>query len=281
MDDVHKSMQVARPIIFVLGIAHSGSTLLGRMLDMHPEIQCFGELMRIDAAIKSDMPCSCGSRLQDCEFWSRYIPMIEKANNFQFKRFTPDFYEMLRQASGSKVIADLSKTRVIRMMNNILLGRKWKSSNAGFILLIRDPRGVGASSFRRGSKPIEKFLWGYEKWLKRYQKFARKNNDSLLLLRYEDLCMEPEKEMKRVCRFMGIDFDARMLFPADKTHHFVYSSTSGYMKNVNNLKVDERWRSELMNEQIKQIEVVMEKVEILRKAYLQNESPDHSNSISS
>lgn len=87
--------------------------------------------------------------------------------------------------------------------------------------------------------------------------------------------------MKRVCRFVGIDFDAKMLLPADKTHHFVHSSTSGYMKNVNKLKVDERWRNELMNEQIKQIEGVMKKVDILRKAYLQDKSPDHSNPVSS
>lgn len=38
------------PVVFVLGIAHSGSTLLGRLLDMHSRVLCVGELMRIDEA---------------------------------------------------------------------------------------------------------------------------------------------------------------------------------------------------------------------------------------
>lgn len=258
----------AYPEIFVIGFSHSGSTLLGRMLDMHSRILCVGELMRIREAMETGFPCSCGEKIPDCGFWERYLPLVEKANNFQYKRFTPQFYETLRTAAESEVIVDLSKTKVVRLMNGIFPARNWKSSRAGFIMLLRDPRGVGASLLRRSDKGLEGFLSRYEKWMKRYRKFAQKRKDRVLVVRYEDLCMTPELEMKRICGFMGVSFETGMLMPADKTHHFIHSSTSGYMKNINELKIDERWRRELRAEDVRRIEAVIEKEDILRRAYL-------------
>lgn len=51
--------------------------------------------------------------------------------------------------------------------------------------------------------------------------------------------------------------------PADKAHHFIHSSTSGYMKNINELRIGERWRRELRAEDVWRIEAVIEKVDIL------------------
>jgi hypothetical protein len=39
------------------------------------------------------------------------------------------------------------------------------------------------------------------------------------------------------------------------------------MKNLNTLVVDERWRQELRKEDIEKIESVVNKVELLRRAY--------------
>ncbi|MFP3980644.1 MAG: hypothetical protein ACLFUY_04560 [Desulfobacterales bacterium] len=65
-----------------------------------------------------------------------------------------------------------------------------------------------------------------------------------------------------------MDFETGMLVPADKTHHFIHSSTSGYLKNINELKIDERWRREPQTEDVRRIDAVIEKVDILRQAYL-------------
>lgn len=254
------------PVIFVLGMSHSGSTLLGRMLDMHDSILCVGELMRIKEAIQKEMPCSCGEKIPECEFWSRYIPIIERANNFQYKRFTPDLYETFGKISEKDVIVDLSKNKALRMMNSIFSSRHWESYNAGFILVLRDPRGVAASAVRSG-RELERFLSRYIKWMKRFQKFVRKRKEKVVVVRYEDLCLYPEHEIKRICSFIGVNFKTNMLLPADKRHHFIHSSTSGYMRNINKLEVDERWRRELGTEDIKRIEEVIEKDDILKSAY--------------
>ena len=44
------------PIVFVIGIAHSGSTLLGRLRDMHSRVLCVGELRRIAETIEKEYP---------------------------------------------------------------------------------------------------------------------------------------------------------------------------------------------------------------------------------
>lgn len=224
--------------------------------------------MRIREAIEKKTPCSCGEKIPDCAFWKRYLPLIEKANDFRYKRFNPEFYEMLRRAADSDVLVDLSKNKVLRAMNGMLSAQQWKSENAGYVLLLRDPRGVGASLLRRSDKGLDRFLSRYEKWMKRYRKFAETRKDRVLVVRYEDLCMTPEREMKRICRFMGMDFETGMLRPADNTHHFIHSSTSGYMKNTNALKIDERWRRELRTEDVERIEAVIKKMDTLRQAYL-------------
>lgn len=253
--------------IFVLGMSHSGSTLLGRMLDMHPRMLCVGELMRIKEAIKQGLPCSCGKLIPECEFWREYISLIEKENNFNYKRFTPEFYDKLRKASENEVMVDLSKNKPVRLINGFISSRNWKSSRAGFILLLRDPRGVAASLLRRRDRGLEKFLSRYVKWMKRFERFIRKRRDRVIVVRYEDLCLYPENEIKRICEFIGVDFEKGMSLPVDKTHHFIHSSTSGYMKNINKLKIDERWRHELGAGDIGRIEAVIEKLDLLKEAY--------------
>jgi len=255
------------PLVFVIGIAHSGSTLLGRLLDMHSRVLCVGELMRIEEAIEKKYSCSCGKSIETCDFWPQYIESIQNASNLNYKRFTQDLYRKLSALSGNDVIVDLSKTRVVRMMSGILGERKNRFKDAAFIILLRDPKGISASAMRRKDKPLDKFLSRYLKWMKRFQRLAEREGDRAHIMKYEDLCREPEREIKRLCRFIGIDFESEMMNPAEKIHHFIHSSTSAYMKNLNTLVVDERWRHELRKEDIDKIESVINKVDLLRRAY--------------
>jgi len=255
------------PLVFVIGIAHSGSTLLGRLLDMHSRVLCVGEMMRIDEAMEKDYPCSCGEPVETCDFWRQHIALIQNASDLNYKRFTQELYGELKTVSGKDVIVDLSKTRVVRMMSGLFGGRKNRFKNAAFIILLRDPKGISASAMRRTEKPLDKFLSRYLKWMRRFQRLAEREGDRVHILKYEDLCQEPESEINRLCQFIGIDFQSGMMNPAEKIHHFIHSSTSGYMKNLNTLAVDERWRHELRKEDIDKIESVVNEVDLLRKAY--------------
>ncbi len=59
-----------RRIVYVMGPAHSGSTVLTFLLAQHPEIATIGELKATSMGDIRDYRCSCGAPLIECDFWS-------------------------------------------------------------------------------------------------------------------------------------------------------------------------------------------------------------------
>jgi hypothetical protein len=247
-------------VVFVLGVAHCGSTLLGRMLNTHPRMLCVGEMARIDRCLEQNLPCRCGEPLPLCRVWSRFLPAIQ-ADGTNFRRFSFRLYSRIRELSGKDIIVDISKTRIYRMT------RWWRDNGEKYILLIRDPRGVLASAVRSG-QDLEKSLRKNKKWTSRLHRFAEKKGKRSLRVYYEDLAARPEAELRRICGFLGIDFAPEMLRPADKAHHFISGSTSDYLRDSNEIRVDERWRTALAAEQIRRIEQMMRGVDLFSSRYL-------------
>ncbi|MBI4529406.1 MAG: sulfotransferase [Deltaproteobacteria bacterium] len=250
----------AQPV-FVLGVAHCGSTLLGRMLNMHRSVFFVGELARIDRCLKGHQPCRCGEPLSRCPYWSRFLPEIESRAGYDFRRFSPDLYRRIGELCGKAFIVDTSKTRVYRM------ARWWVNGGEKYIFLVRDPRGALTSAVSRGNN-LKRALRKNKKWTARLDRFVKKQRERGLRVYYEDLATDPESVLRSICRFLGLDFAPEMLRPADKIHHFVSGSVSPYLKDSNEIRLDERWRSALSPDEIKLIERKMTRVEVFRSRYL-------------
>ena len=247
--------------LFVLGIGHSGSTLLGRMLDMHPAVVCVGELLRLEEALdNAGEKCSCGSELRECAFWARCLEKIPPKVQKNYKRWTPDLLSAVRQVEGRKLLVDLSKTRAHR------LSARWKDPAVGYVLLLRDPRGVLRSTAAKG-EDLKRALKPHRKWVGRLENFARDNPRRCLTMHYEDLVTDPETSIRRICDFVGLTFMPEMLTPDSKIHHFVRSSGSNYLKGTNRFQLDERWRRELTPEQTGVIRKYLKDVPIYRERY--------------
>jgi hypothetical protein len=159
-----------------------------------------------------------------------------------------------------KVLVDLSKTRAHR------LAARWKDPGVGFVLLLRDPRGVLRSMAAKG-EDLRRALKPHLKWIGRLEEFARDNPRRCLTMHYEDLVSEPELHVRRICDFVGLTFVPEMLTPDSKVHHFVRSSGSNYLKGTNRFQLDERWRRELVPEQIELISNYLKNVPIYRERY--------------
>jgi hypothetical protein len=247
-------------LVFVIGVAHCGSTLLGRLLDMHPAIFCGGEMMRISRAMTIGKPCACGRPIGECSFWKPLIPNLGRAAR-TYRGFTRRIYERVRESAGSDLVLDLSKTLAWKRT------RWWRRKDVGYLFLIRDSRGILSSS-RRAGKEIEGSLRKHRKWIRRLARFARNRYGRVLTVYYEDLAGNPERELRRMTDFLGLPYLPAMLRPADQVHHFIHSSVSGYLKGTNEIRVDERWRGELSTEEIEQITAEMNRIPVLRKRYL-------------
>lgn len=85
--------------------------------------------------------------------------------------------------------------------------------NAKFVWMVRDPRDMALSwnksPVHRGDVVRAAKIWqvNQSETLKLYHQFPNK----ILLVKYEDLIRNQNKELKRICEFLDIEFEERML----------------------------------------------------------------------
>jgi hypothetical protein len=248
-------------IVFLLGLSHCGSTLLGRMLDMHPRIFCAGEMMRIKSALASREPCSCGKTLDQCSLWKPLLPLFESYHH-DYRQFQPRLYEQIAQTLKTDLVFDLSKDLPWKRT------RWWWRSDIGYIFLIRDLRGMFCSKKRLG-RTLERSLRRFRKWMKRLWLFTRIRRKRAIHVFYEDLIIHPEREIQRILRFLGLEVVPQIFRPSDQEHHFIASSTSKYLKGSNELRIDERWQQELTADEIDRLSRLMESIPFMRDRYME------------
>ncbi len=251
--------------VFVLGVTHCGSTLLGRLLNRHPRVLCVGEMMRIKQALAIRRPCSCGEQLMDCTFWKPLLPVLA-SRRYNHRLFTPGMYDRISKLSGREVVLDLSKSLAWRRIRRWWWWW-WQRADVGTIFLVRDSRGSLGALKRRGSD-LQDQLRLHRKWMRRFSQFERSQGNRVLRIYYEDLALNPEHELRRVTHFLNLEFIPELLRPAGKVHHFIHSSYSDYLKGSNEIRLDERWRQELTPEEIDRITKVMASFPVLRDRYL-------------
>jgi len=101
-----------KKIIYIVGLSHSGSTLLDFLLSHHPEILGLGEVFyflnkKRSTFEKTELTCSCGGEMSDCYFWSRY-----KHNESATSESYIDKYRRVLQMSSclsKDIVVDSSK----------------------------------------------------------------------------------------------------------------------------------------------------------------------------
>jgi hypothetical protein len=247
-------------LVFLLGVAHCGSTLLGRLLNRHPQVFCGGEMMRIQRALICKLPCSCGEMLETCPFWKPLLPFFESVR-YDYRRFSPKLYEQIATAVAAELVLDLSKTLTWKRT------RWWWKSDVGYIFLVRDSRGILSSRVRKG-KELDGGLRKHRKWMKRLWRFTRAKGKRALLVYYEDLATDTEHELRRIMQFLNLQYVPDLLHPATQAHHFIHSSASGYMSGSDEIRVDERWKRELSPDEISSVLKMMNSIPFLRDRYL-------------
>ena len=132
------------------------------------------------------------------------------------------------------------------------------------IHLTRDPRAVYSSkSNDEFTKNIRKKYGRFEKivllitlirvvfeynWSRRIH-LKHRHDENYVLLRYEDLVLEPEKKIKEICEFLEISFEENMLFPCGKPSSHSGEIIKGFDKSridIWNEKI-QKWEKNLIN----------------------------------
>lgn len=163
------------------------------------------------------------SRIVDhCEPFSPYIADALNAEQTTGDSFTDVFEQLLAEVpaqygSGDEewiATKEVWTTEFTPAVKDALPDSK-------FILMVRDPRAVCASKYSREAKYPWLFL--ARQWRKlalltqKYATHDRQVDDDVLVVRYEDLVTTPEKTAARMCEFLDLDLDERILNPGEFT----------------------------------------------------------------
>lgn len=260
-------MTVGSRPVFVLGCPRSGTTLLQLMLHAHPRLAVppenryvlpayyrraeWGDLgdpenrRRLAAFVTGK-----GSRFRDFDLDARAVrrqivagpPTLGSALEIVMRCFA--------EANGAARWID---KRPMYVHHVDVLGRLFPG--AQFVHLIRDGRAACGSLLR--------MPWYHGDWRRavstwrlamEHARAARieLGADRWFELHYEQLVIDPEPQLRRLCRFLGEEFDAAMLAPHEVKHEVVPERKAHHANTAGPLLAEriESWRRELDPEQI-------------------------------
>jgi hypothetical protein len=220
------------PYAFFVGCPRSGTTLLGRIGDAHPELAVVHESRWIPRCyqwrdgLTSEglVTTSLATRLLDPRVLgplqldeSEMAELVRVSGGVHFARFVTRLFDLYGERHGKRLVGDKSPGYV-RYLE--LLHELWPA--AKFVHIIRDGRDVCLSvlDWRKGVTSFSTFeedpVTTAGVWWEWYVQLGREGGGGLGQglyheLRYESLVADPERESAKLCEFLGIPYDASML----------------------------------------------------------------------
>lgn len=208
---------------FIGGCDRSGTTMLGALLGSHPECLCIPESQfKIPAyRIWQEQQESVDqvnllkwiSQQYSFKIWNVNIDALSISEKFSTFQNTMDW---VVSQYGQSLGRDHFHSWVDHTPNNIQYGKMLLDMfpNAKIIHIVRDGRAVASSilDLDWGPNQIDKAA---NYWLKRLafgfalELFCKK--DQVYRVRYEDVLLDTENTIKKICGFLGLQFYSCML----------------------------------------------------------------------
>jgi hypothetical protein len=230
--------------ILIIGIGHSGSTILDMALGCHPDVVGLGEVSKVlrtplnEYATRYEKGrCSCGEVSRDCGFWSGFLDWLEKNPNQRVEKKYEELIRYFQSRYGSKtVLLDSSKTVRPYMAH---LNR---NHDVRVIFLVRDIRSWVHSRHTREGQGLLRLVFRWWRGNHRTERFIRRHGLQMMLLGYEELAIYPREMLEKVCNFLEIGFKEEMLRPAASQSHIIRGNTARVDKEkVAEIRYDARW----------------------------------------
>ena len=210
-------ISVQNQLLFLIGPPRSGSTLLNRMLGAHPAIHApvephlltplahLGYYDRVTSADYDPIISQLGIREL-----VEHLPEGETDYLEALRAYTDGIYSRLLDGTGSSFLLD--KTPAYALVLDFVT-RLYP--DARYIVLTRHPLSVWSSivdSFFDGDhETAHRHNPVIERYVPAMARFLKDPPAHVARVSYENLVTDPEGEMKRLCDFIGIPFDADMV----------------------------------------------------------------------
>jgi hypothetical protein len=223
------------PFLFVVGCSRSGTTLLRRIIDAHPQIAMTRETHWIPVFFRerrgltsegSVTPELISCLLEEPKFATMGLtreqmePLLGGGEAVRYARFVSGLFDLFGQAQGKRLVGDKCPSYTVEVAT---LHALWPRTK--FVHLIRDGRDVclSALNWRRADKLAERFrtwsedpvttaaLWWSWNVSGGREAGSRLGPGCYHEVRYEALVTRPEQEVPGLCAFLGVPCSEAML----------------------------------------------------------------------
>ena len=228
-----------RRLLLIRGLGHSGTTILDLSLGAHPQLVGLGEAARIlerpapgderrgPAQLRRELrfkrSCTCGAVAAACPVWGPILEWLPAHDGCSLsektmrlldgvKKHHPEAHWVVDSFQDDMVLPFLKEPdleiRIVHLTRDL---RSWVHSRS------RD--GRRRRQWLPGLKPLLR-------WCRVNARQASRLDSSgwpVFRLGYEQLALDPEASLRRLCQWLDIDFDARMLAPAQHSNSHILS----------------------------------------------------------
>ncbi len=247
-------------LLYITSRGHSGSTLTEMLIGAHPQVVPLGEIRQLGT--DREEPCRCGGGpLPSCPFWKAVDQRLRRESGLElaglrlqdpvdavFVAHNRAFVRACLAESGASWAIDSSKT-LDRLQRLHALG----VFDLRILHLVRSPFGVVYSNAKRGRDALE-HARNYTFATMRTRHFLRElaPAEPPIALRYEKLVAHPRRELRRLMRELGLDFEEQQLDWAGQEVH-TFAGNPMRVTRDSTIRPDTGWRRGLSLRQILEV----------------------------
>jgi hypothetical protein len=232
-------------IVYIAGLAHSGSTVLDMALGCHPKMVGLGEVEAIVQAGENDLTspefnkvvCSCGKDMGGCDFWSGAKERLLTVSHMDTDQRYTVLIKFFSEKYGEDVILVDSSNKRMQYLN--FLNEK---HDLYVIFLVRDLRSWVYSRHIRVNLSLVKLAYQWLDRNLRTKRFLNRNKFNYMTVGYEEVALYPEMLLEKICEFVGLPFDEQMLEPFRTSSHVIRGNRArGDREVMRRFFYDARW----------------------------------------
>jgi hypothetical protein len=255
------SVQIYQQVkyIFIVGLEHSGTTLLSNLVAQQPNAIALGEVAayfspaHMEHYIRkwghnSDARlCSCRADWDECEFWGPLSHLNGLNSTEMLDRKYAVLLDHVRSLYPEKILlVDSSKRTDVLEMLNKSEGRLPLSKDELFVVfMIKDVRSFSTSIRNKAGQPrtlihaVKTFRWWWN-YNRNMLDFLNAQRINYVPVLYEKLCDDPAAILATIFARMKIKFDSVALMMHENSH-IAMGNKNFALRNSKRLHYDNRW----------------------------------------
>lgn len=209
-------------LISILGLEHSGTTLLALMLGAHRDAITIGGLKNFQEFSDGEKKCTCQLNIFNCPFWSSVLSILEDKGRDPMQ-LARELGRSTKEFPKETSDATLQLIRAINAASEkaiIVEGSRQPRWTAALIAneevrvvpvhIFKRPIAQALSAKRRRRSLIRELL-GYRKRSRVIRKYIKRIGVESVTVSYDALCSDPERVLRRIMEICDSEFEQKQV----------------------------------------------------------------------